>query len=232
MKNRFTLRNVSKQFVVAGATSTPPIAVLKDVTIQFDQGEQYAIAGVSGTGKSTLLSLIGGIEHVTAGSVLFNDVEVHELVQTSPQRFFGKHVSMIFQVPHLINELSVLENILIRGMLAKQPRSESYDRATHLLEKVGLTDKAAMLPATLSLGEAQRVAVVRAFFSHPSFIIADEPTAHLDSKTRENVLDLLDDFYKDGGGLIVASHDPSVIERMHHVYDLREGSLVPRIERK
>jgi len=230
MKNRFTLHNVTKQFVGA-PSGVLPLHVLNDISVQFEEGERYAIAGISGTGKSTFLSLLAGIDEVTTGSVLYNTYEVYPLAKESPLSFYTKHVSMIFQVPYLINELSVLENIMLRGMITGQSPTESRKRAFELLEKVDLADKALLAPATLSLGQAQRVAVLRALFSKPSFVIADEPTAHLDGQTREMVLSLLDDFHQSGGGLIMTSHDPSVIKRMHKIYDLVEGNLVPRLRR-
>jgi ABC-type lipoprotein export system ATPase subunit len=135
-----------------------------------------------------------------------------------------KHIGFIYQVPHLIDELSLVENVMIKGLIASQPYNESQKTALELLSQVGLADKAAQRPRTLSGGEQQRVAIARALFSGPSFILADEPTAHLDKATAQVLVDLILS-YKNESGIIMVSHDTRITEQLDHRVSLSNGAL-------
>ncbi len=214
MRNFIKLSSVSKVFANR--------VLFSDLNYRFEQGQSYALTGPSGAGKSTLLHLLAGFELPTQGTISFSGTNVKR------ETFLQKHIGFIYQVPHLLDELSIAENVMIKGLIAKQPYKESHEKALEFLSHVGLADKALQRPRSLSGGEQQRVAVVRALFSEPSFIIADEPTAHLDEKTSQLLLDLILSYSRkpSGSGLIVVSHDSSLAHQLDHMLYLSEGILL------
>ncbi len=175
--------------------------VLVNIEYQFVAPRTYALLGVSGTGKSTFINLLAGFDTPDVGSVT------------------TAHIACLMQTPLLLDELSVLENVIIQGLIAGQ---QLHDLGKKLLDQVDLADKADSAPRTLSGGEQQRVALARALLLKPDFIIADEPTAHLDPASKEKMLKLL---LAQNIGLIIASHDTVVAQAMDTVLELKEGGL-------
>lgn len=222
MKSMLSLQAVTQQFK-QGAES---ITVLDDVSYQFKQGSTYALMGVSGTGKSTILQLLAGLEQPSQGKVLYNEKNIARFSEPEHQKFLHAVVGLVFQYPYLIDELSVLENVMLKGMITGAADEKARGRAQELLAFVGLEHKHAALPAMLSGGEQQRVALARALFVEPQFLLADEPTAHLDGESKKNVLDLLMSFQQEYGiGLIIATHDEEVAQCMEHKVLVHDGSL-------
>jgi ABC-type lipoprotein export system ATPase subunit len=213
--------SLSKSFRQAQGTTT----ILENAHYVFHQGVSYALTGVSGVGKSTLIHLLAGIDEPEEGGLFFDGCPYHDL--PSRREFFQQRVGIIFQVPSLIDELSVLENVMIKGLIAGDRYADAAIKAAHLLEKVGLADRASDSCRRLSGGEQQRVAVARALFTEPAFILADEPTAHLDEQTGKAVIELLLTCQRQWqAGLIVASHDPEVARLMDVVLRLEGGKLL------
>lgn len=216
------VEGLKKCFVQGGKKLT----VLNGVDVQFQQGSTYAITGVSGTGKSTLLHLLAGIDEPTAGSI---KIDGKDLVSFSPKEkeaFFNQDIGLVFQSSYLISELTVLENVIIPGMIAGKSSVQCSDRALYLLEKLGVQDKAHSAPEELSGGQQQRVAIARALFNEPKFLLADEPTGNLDIKTGKEIVDLLLSCLDTWGmGIIISSHDPYVAQSMQHTFRLQEGGL-------
>lgn len=209
---------------------TETLTVLDSVTYTFTQGYSYSLTGASGSGKSTLLHILAGIESPTAGAVYFNTQDISLLSPTQRAVFLQTGVSLIFQEPTLINELSVLENTMIKGLIRGEKYAHASQKGLALLEKVGLAHKSTTFPATLSGGEQQRVALARALFSEPAFILADEPTAHLDKETKEHILELLLLYqHTQSIGLIIASHDDEVIRAVQTTLTLTKGVLTKGI---
>ena len=201
--------------------------ILESAHFTFERGCSVALTGVSGTGKSTLLHLLAGLEMPTSGSLFFNERTLESVCASERMHFLQKTFGLVFQSPYLIDELSVIENIMIKGLIAGEGFEAASKRAYELLECVGLTHKAQNATCMLSGGEQQRVALARALFSEPDFILADEPTAHLDSETKNAIIDLLLLCRKRWGvGLIIATHDESVAQRMDVVLRLENGNLV------
>lgn len=214
--------HVGKQFI-QGANS---ILVLKDVTASFNQGQSYAIMGVSGTGKSTLMHLLAGLDAPSSGKVLFNGVAFDAMPEVLFEQFLNEQLGLVFQVPYLIRELSVIENVMMPGMIAGQSHASCRERAHKLLADVGITEKAESKPASLSGGQQQRAVLARALFNSPSFLIADEPTGSLDSTTGMMIIELLVQLqHTYGMGIIVSTHDTYVAQRMDHQFQLRDGIL-------
>ncbi len=206
------------------------ITILDHVTYTFEQGRSYTLKGASGSGKSTLLHLLAGIEKPTGGSIYFNNKNLALFSSAEQASFLQSGVSLIFQTPCLINELSVLENTMLKGLIRGSSYAQAAQKAEELLEKVGLAHKSTLLPAVLSGGEQQRVALARALFSEPAFILADEPTAHLDKRTKEHIIELLLLCQQDQSmGLIIASHDEEVIQAFQTTLTLEKGILIEGI---
>lgn len=219
---RIVLDNVKKSFIQAGKK----VSVLNGISTEFHQGKTYAIMGVSGTGKSTLLQLIGGLELPSSGHIYIDGVDISTFTQSQKQQFLHATIGFIFQQPFLMRELTVLENVTLKGIIGGYSREFCRERGLALLKRVNLTRKADEPPAALSGGEQQRVAIARALFLQPKFLLADEPTAHVDEAHRETILELLQELVEESGaGLLVSSHDKVVAQRMEHVYALHDGLL-------
>lgn len=200
--------------------------VLNGITIDFQQGKTYAITGVSGSGKSTFMHLLAGLDLPSMGTITYDGTDLAKLNPDARMKFLNKEIGLVFQDPYLIRELSVLENCMIKGLIAGNSFQAEIQRALDLLEKVGLGDKAYCKPGSLSGGQQQRVAIVRAIFNRPTFLLADEPTGSLDEGMGTEIVNLLLECQKEWNmGLIVSSHDPVVFKRMEIVYHLHNGFL-------
>lgn len=202
------------------------LEILKAASYTFCQGKTYAITGASGIGKSTLISLLSGLDAPTSGSIYFNG---HDISTFNPQErsiFLNEKIGIVFQAPYLIRELTVLENVMIKGLIRNLDNESCKEKGLALLQSVGLLDHAYRMPAALSGGQQQRVALARALFGDPLFLLADEPTGNLDSKTGAEIIDLLVSMHEDRSmGIIVSSHDPQVARRMEVVLELKNGKL-------
>ena len=219
--NILAFENVHRSFI-QGTTAIP---VLSGITYTFESNTTYALVGVSGTGKSTLVYLAAGLDIPTKGTIYYNASNIHAFTESARRQYLHKNVGLILQAPYLLNELTVLENILVKSFIAGS-RYHLQKQALDLLERVGLSHKADFYPALLSGGEQQRVALARALLTHPDFIIADEPTAHLDSTHRDSIIELLQEWHTQWGtGLIIASHDIVVSNRMHKKIELCNGQI-------
>ena len=196
------------------------------------QKKSYAITGISGSGKSTFIHILAGLDTPTTGTVLFNDAILHTFSPTQREHFLNKSIGLVFQSPHLIKELSVIENIIIPGLIQGRSHNDCENKAIKLLKKIELLDKKNSKIGELSGGQQQRVAIARALFNDPAFLIADEPTGNLDLATGKNIIDLLLSCQEEWGmGIIVSSHDEYVAEKMNETYELHEGILQPCLHR-
>ncbi len=223
--SELVVQEVSKQFVQGKVQ----IDVLKSVSISFVQGNTYAITGVSGTGKSTFMHILAGLDIPTTGVVLFNERALHTYSAHEHAVFLNKSIGLVFQSPYLLRELSVVENIMLPGLIAGKDQALIKKKAQKLLAQVGITDKMYSKPSALSGGQQQRVALARALCNEPVFLLADEPTGNLDIETGKVIIDLLLACQKEWGmGVIVTSHDPYVARTMSEVYQLAGGNLTQK----
>jgi len=205
--------------------------VLNGITVDFQQGKTYAITGVSGSGKSTFMHLLAGLDAPSSGTITYDGTDLTKLTTDARMKFLNKEIGLVFQDPFLIRELSVLENCMIKGLIAGNSFQTEISRAMELLEKVGLADKAYCKPGALSGGQQQRVAIVRAIFNRPTFLLADEPTGSLDETMGNEIVNLLLTCQKEWNmGLIVSSHDPVVYKRMEIIYQLHNGTFEKKRE--
>ncbi len=200
--------------------------VLRGVDYSFESGATYAISGASGTGKSTLLHILAGLVRPSEGTVFINEQNIALFDEAQREKFLNKRIGLLFQMPYLIKELTVLENVMTKGLIAGQQIDACKQEALSLLNQMGLIDKIEEKPPVLSGGQQQRVALARALFGKPSFLLADEPTGNLDPKTGKTIVDLLVKSQKEWGmGIIVSTHDAYVAQRMEHQFELVGGTL-------
>jgi putative ABC transport system ATP-binding protein len=201
--------------------------VLADVGLRLEPGEHLAVTGPSGAGKSTLLALIGGLDLVQAGSIKVGDQLVEGLRGRELADYRRRTVGFVFQHFGLLEALTARENVELAMALAGVSGSERRQRAGDLLERVGLAERAAHVPAALSGGERQRVAIARAIANRPALLLADEPTGNLDEDTAWQVLDLLAEVREETGcTMIVVTHNPEVAHRADRRVRLSRGRLV------
>jgi ABC-type lipoprotein export system ATPase subunit len=202
------------------------INVLHGVSLEIGQGEFLSLQGASGTGKSTLLHLLGGLDEPSSGLVFSNGHLLSNMTSSRLAKWRNTEVGFVFQSYHLLPEFDALENVLIPARIAHVKYLRSLPRAKMLLERVGLGDRMHHLPAELSGGEQQRVALARALINNPKILLADEPTGNLDSKTGNDVLDLLCDLQAEAElTMIIATHDQKVAERAHNTVRLVDGLI-------
>jgi lipoprotein-releasing system ATP-binding protein len=216
---------VSKSFASpAGDT----IHVLRELELSVAPGETVAIVGQSGVGKSTLLHVLGTLDPPSAGSVLFRGEDAFAKDPDELARFRGRSLGFVFQLHHLLPEFSALENVMMPGLLAAQPRAALRDKAAALLDEAGLSARLDQRVGKLSGGERQRVAVARALVMDPPLVLADEPTGNLDPETGERVHELLLGLnQRRGAALVVVTHNFDLARRLRRALELRDGKLHP-----
>ena len=192
------------------------VNAINGVTLSFEKGDFAVIVGPSGSGKTTLLNLVGGLDQPTGGEILIAGHRLSELKPSELIDFRMDHVGFVFQSYNLIPVLTASENVGFIMNLQKWPKEKRIARTNELLSSVGLADRHKSRPSQLSGGQQQRIAVARALATHPEFILADEPTANLDSKSAESLLDIMEKLnHEEGMTFIFSTHDVRVMKRAH-----------------
>jgi lipoprotein-releasing system ATP-binding protein len=205
------------------------LEVLRGVDVEIGRGDFVALRGASGTGKSTLLHLIGGLDTPNAGEIVFHGQNLSGFSESRLTHFRNRSVGFVFQAYHLLPELTALENVCLTARIARVPASEAERRARELLGRVGLSGRTDHKPAELSGGEQQRVAIARALINEPELLLADEPTGNLDSKTGLEIIDLLKSLRAEKNmTLVIATHDEKVAAHAERVIQLVDG-LVSKV---
>ena len=215
--------NVSKVY----HRTTVPVHALNNLTLSIEEGEFTAIVGPSGCGKTTLLNILGGLDHPTSGKVEVAGTDITEMKDSDLIDFRLKNIGFVFQAYNLIPVLTALENVEFIMLLQKENKKARHQRAMELLTQMDIADKAKNKPSQLSGGQQQRVAVARALASKPRFILADEPTANLDSSSTSNLLDLMARMNKDQKAtFIFSTHDQRVMDKARRIVTLEDGTIV------
>ncbi len=208
-------------------SSEVKVKAVNGVTIDFEEGEFAAIVGPSGSGKTTLLNMLGGLDRPTSGEVIIAGKKIWELNSRKLIDFRLHNIGFVFQAYNLIPVLTAKENVEFIMHLQGRDKHERNARVKELLEAVGLGDRLNSRPNKLSGGQQQRVAVARALASKPKFILADEPTANLDSKSTENLLDMMEKLNKEENiTFIFSTHDARVMKKARRVITLDDGKVV------
>ncbi|MCH8488113.1 MAG: ABC transporter ATP-binding protein, partial [Candidatus Cyclonatronum sp.] len=205
---------------------TVPVHALKDVSVSFEKGEFTTIVGPSGSGKTTLLNMLGGLDKPTSGTVEVDGNNITGMKDSALIDFRLQNIGFVFQHYNLIPVFTALENVSFIMLLQNRSKAEMDERAKALLEAVGLGDRFDARPKQLSGGQQQRVAVARALASGPKFILADEPTANLDSASAMNLLDIMEKMNREQNiTFIFSTHDQRVIDRARRVVTMVDGAI-------
>lgn len=203
------------------------LEVLKDINLEVRKGEALCIIGPSGAGKSTLLHLLGGLDEPSKGCVFFEGEDLYRLPEAHRARIRNKRTGFVFQFYHLLPEFSVLENVMLPALIDRSSFSKSKEKAERLLELVGLEGRAGHLPAQLSGGEQQRVAIARTLINDPDIIFCDEPTGNLDSQRGAQIVELLRSLNQEQNKtLVVVSHEEEIARMANRIIHIRDGRLV------
>jgi putative ABC transport system ATP-binding protein len=200
------------------------VQAIKQMELHIDDGEFVAIMGQSGSGKSTLLSILGGLNHPTRGKVLLDSLDIYELSSEQRADLRSEYIGVIFQSFQLIPYLTVQENVKLPLAITGKKAKLQDKMAREVLAKVGLANKADRLPDQLSGGEQERVAIARAIVNKPPILLADEPTGSLDSKTADEILNLLKELNEQGQTIIMVTHNPDACKDTTRTVHVKDGS--------
>jgi putative ABC transport system ATP-binding protein len=229
IKNIIDLRNVWKTYQM-GHTE---LNALQGIDLKIKKGEFLAILGKSGSGKSTMMNLVGCLDTPTRGEVFLDGVSVNSLSESELAQIRGKKIGFIFQQFNLVQNLTALENVSLPGEFQSEDNEFLLKRAEELLRFVEIEDRKDHRPSELSGGQMQRVAIARSLINNPEIVLADEPTGALDSKTGNMVMKMLQDLHKkENKSIVIVTHDSSLIKYATRVIELKDGKIIKEYKRK
>jgi putative ABC transport system ATP-binding protein len=221
MASIIRLGNVRKVYQLGSVQ----VEALRGISLEIEEGAYWAIMGSSGSGKSTLLNLLGCLDRPTSGHYFLGPDDVSTMDDDELSDVRGRRIGFIFQSYNLIDQLTVLENIHVPLFYQGDDSPEAFARCQELAERVGLGERLTHRPTELSGGQQQRVAIARSLANNPLMILADEPTGNLDSKTEDEVLDLIDELHRRGKTIIMVTHDDHVAARAERILILKDGLI-------
>ncbi len=201
------------------------VRALRSVTLDIYRGEYVAVMGASGSGKSTLMNIIGCLDTPTSGSYTLNGTLVSSMSDNQLAEIRNREIGFVFQVFNLLPRNTALENVMLPLIYAGEKKYIRYERATQVLDDVGLSDRVEHRPNELSGGQRQRVAIARALVNHPSLLLADEPTGNLDSMISEEIMKLFSDIHRKGNTLLVVTHEEEIARHAHRIIKLKDGMV-------
>ncbi|MFK8274332.1 ABC transporter ATP-binding protein [Capnocytophaga cynodegmi] len=215
------IRDIKRDFKLGNEV----LHVLKGIWLSIEKGEYVALMGPSGSGKSTLMNILGCLDTPTSGEYILNGRDVSKLSDGELADIRNKEIGFVFQTFNLMPRTTALENVALPMIYAGIEKSKRRERATEVLELVGLGDRMMHKPNELSGGQRQRVAVARALVNHPSIILADEPTGNLDSKTSYEIMALFNEIHQKGNTVILVTHEEDIAQHAHRIIRLRDGLI-------
>lgn len=214
---------LSKTFFQA----TNQLHIFHNVNYQFVSNKSYALMGPSGVGKSTLIAMMAGIDHPTSGSITFNNLVISDQSFQQRMQLLEKKISIVFQQPCLIAELTVLENVMFKSIIQETVDKNLKNHALQLLKEIGLDGKALAFPHNLSGGQQQKVSILRSIFDAPQFLLADEPTGNLDQSSAKHVVEMLLNYQKKYAmGLIISTHDILIAQKCDIILQIQNQNLI------
>ena len=215
------IKNIKRNFPLGSET----VYVLKGVDLQIDRGDYVALMGPSGSGKSTLMNLLGCLDTPTLGTYILNGKDVSKMEDDELAGIRNREIGFVFQTFNLLPRTTALDNVALPMVYAGFSKTERNERATEVLNQVGLGDRMDHHPNQLSGGQRQRVAVARALVNKPSIILADEPTGNLDSKTSVEIMQLFDAIHANGNTVVLVTHEEDIAAHAHRIIRLRDGVI-------
>ncbi len=213
------LKEISRKYQIG----TETIHALRSVTVGIEKGEYVALMGPSGSGKSTLMNILGCLDTPSGGEYILNNKLVSSMNDNELADIRNKEIGFVFQTFNLIPRSTAMDNVALPLVYAGFSKSQRIERATQVLNGVGLGDRSSHKPNELSGGQRQRVAIARALVNHPSIILADEPTGNLDSKTSEEIMGLFEEIHQKGNTIIVVTHEEDIAQHAHRIVRLKDG---------
>ncbi len=216
-----------RQVVKVYKSAAGPVSALKRIDLQVSAGEFVVVLGKSGAGKTTLVNLISGIDRPTSGEIRVRETAVHTLGEDQRAAWRGRNVGVVLQFFQLLPSLTVLQNVMLPMDFANRyPIRQQRERALQLLDQMGIADHAGKVPAAVSGGQQQRIAIARALANDPLLLVADEPTGNLDSNTAASVFAIFQDLVKQGKTIVMVTHDRDFARRAGHTIRLADGEIV------
>ena len=225
MNKIIELKNVNKIY----KTKVENIHILKNINLAFNKGDFISIQGKSGSGKTSLLNILGLLDEPTDGEIYIGGEKIHYRDEKAKTVIRNKKIGFVFQFHYLLNEFTALENVMMAQYYHSMPDEEE---AMEALREVGLADRAKHLPNQLSGGEQQRVCIARALINHPALLLADEPTGNLDEKNEYLVMDIFEKLHNAGSSIIVVTHDPEVGDEAERMIVLEHGRIAREEKKK
>ena len=216
------LNRVVKEYV----TGSLRVTALRGIDLCIEPGEYAVIMGASGSGKSTLLNLLGCLDHITGGEYLLGGESVSNLTDDQLSEIRSRKIGFIFQSYNLIQQLNILENIEVPLFYQGVPEHEARERAVKIASRLGLADRLEHKPMELSGGQQQRAAIARSLVCNPILMLADEPTGNLDSRTGEEILEVIDELHAEGKTIVMVTHDDAIAHRAQRVIRVSDGEIL------
>lgn len=217
-----TVDNINKTY----KNGSLELQVLKNISFKVDKGEFLAIMGSSGSGKSTMMNILGCLDNQYEGRYILDGIDISKSTENELSEIRNKKIGFIFQSFNLLPRLTALENVELPLVYSSIPKEERHKRANELLEMVGLKERIHHRPNELSGGQRQRVAIARALANNPSIILADEPTGNLDSKSEEEIIEILQKLNKMGKTIVIVTHEPSIGEIAQRKIVFKDGEII------
>ena len=221
MSSIIHLENIRKSYIMG----KHQLEVLKGISLDINKNEYVALMGPSGSGKSTLMNIIGCLDTASDGKYILNGKDVSKMEDNALAEVRNKEIGFVFQQFNLLPRLTALENVALPLIYAGMTKKIRNERAMHVLELVGLTDRSHHKPNELSGGQSQRVAIARALVNDPSIILADEPTGNLDSKTSYEIMDIFGKIQSEGNTVVLVTHEEDIANHARRVIRLRDGII-------
>ena len=217
-----TVNNVNKTY----HNGSMELQVLKNISFTVKEGEFLAIMGSSGSGKSTMMNILGCLDHEYNGEYILDGIDISKSTEDELSEIRNKKIGFIFQSFNLLPRLTALENVELPRVYSSVPKADRHQKALELLEMVGLKDRVHHKPNELSGGQRQRVAIARALVNNPSIILADEPTGNLDSKSEEEIIEILQKLNKMGKTIVIVTHEPNIGEIAQRKIVFKDGEII------
>lgn len=216
-----SVQDLKKTYIMG----TEQVHALKNITCDILKNEYVALMGPSGSGKSTLMNLLGCLDTPTSGTYLLNGINVSQMTDSELATVRNREIGFVFQTFNLLPRLTALENVALPLVYSGMSKVNRIERASHVLDIVGLGDRMTHKPNELSGGQRQRVAIARALVNNPAIILADEPTGNLDTKTSIEIMEIFESIQDNGNTVIVVTHEPDIAEHAHRIIKLRDGLI-------